>query len=83
MMTVNATQARTEIYNLIASVQDGGPVKITSKAGNAVLMSETELEEILETLYLDSINGMRDSVIKGMRTDVRHCKGHESCTGPY
>ncbi len=83
MNTINATQARVEIYNLIASVQDGGPVKIVSKGGNAVLISENELEDLLESLYLTSIPGMAKSIGKGVKIDVKNCKGYESCTGPY
>jgi prevent-host-death family protein len=83
MKTVNVTQARADIYNLIASVREGGPVRITSKAGSAVLISETELDEIMETLYLDSIRGMRESVTRGMNVDVKDCRGYESCTGSY
>jgi antitoxin YefM len=52
-MTLDAAEARTKLFPLIQQVnEDAIPVRITSKAGNAVLISEVEYEGLLETLYL-------------------------------
>jgi antitoxin YefM len=54
-MTINASEARAKLFPLIQQVnEDATPVRITSKAGNAVLISESEYEGLLETLYLMS-----------------------------
>ncbi|MCL2295799.1 MAG: type II toxin-antitoxin system Phd/YefM family antitoxin [Methanomassiliicoccaceae archaeon] len=52
MATVNATEARRNLFNMINLALENERVTITSKNGNAVLISEEELNSILETLYL-------------------------------
>ena len=51
--TVTATQARGILYRLIGQVcEDSSAVTITSKAGNAVLISERDWQSIQETAHL-------------------------------
>ena len=52
MPTVNVTNARNDLYNLIDVALNHELVTITTKDGNAVLMSEEDWESIKETLYL-------------------------------
>ncbi len=62
-MTVTATQARQNLFRLVRkSVKGHVPVKITSKEGDAVLISEEDYEGLLETLELLSVPGMRKSI---------------------
>jgi antitoxin YefM len=52
-MVITASEARSQLFPLIEQVNnDSTPVIITSKKGNAVLLSESEWESILETMYL-------------------------------
>ena len=52
-MAITASQARAQLFPLIEQVnEDMKPVVITSKAGNAVLISESEYESMIETAYL-------------------------------
>lgn len=68
MASVPATKARATLYRLIERLQSSqDPVLITGKRGNAVLVSEDDWHSILETLYLLSIPGMRQSIRSGMR----------------
>jgi PHD/YefM family antitoxin component YafN of YafNO toxin-antitoxin module len=48
-------------------------VLISGKRRNAVLLSEEDWRSIQETLYLLSIPGMRESIVKGMKTPVSKC----------
>jgi prevent-host-death family protein len=69
--SISATEARKRLYALIDEVGDSHePVQITSKRGNAVLLSEADWNAIQETLRLVSIPGMRESILEGMATDV-------------
>jgi len=52
MAVVNATEARRSLFNMINLALENERVIITSKKGNVVLMSEGELNSLLETLYL-------------------------------
>jgi len=63
MTTISATNARSQLYKLIDEANDSHePIQITGKRGNAVLLSETDWSAIQETLYLNSIPGMVDSI---------------------
>lgn len=67
MTAINATTARKNLYQLIADVNaNSAPVTITnSKGKNAVLISEDDWNAIQETIYLNSIPGMAESIIEG------------------
>ena len=72
MKTITATQARKEIYRLLDEASDTHkPIQITGKRSNAVLISEGDWRSIQETLYLASIPGMQESIIKGMETPLK------------
>lgn len=52
-MAITASEARRTLFPLIEKVNDDrAPVEITSKRGNAVLMSAEEYEAWQETAYL-------------------------------
>jgi antitoxin YefM len=71
MRTISATEARKNIYKLIdKTIEENEPIQITGKRSNAVLISEEDWRAIQETLYLISIPGMRESIIKGMKEPV-------------
>ena len=71
MKTITATEARNNIYNLIDQASDESePIQITGKRANAILISEEDWRAIQETLYLLSIPGMRESIIKGIKERV-------------
>lgn len=54
-MSIAATNARKELFTLIEKLNQGdAPMVITSKAGNAVLISESEYEGLLETIHIMS-----------------------------
>ena len=74
MKTISATSARSDLYNVIASVvADHEPVQITGKRGNAVLLGEEDWRAIQETLHLLSIPNMRESILAGMNESVEEC----------
>jgi len=71
MSTLNATEARAKLYALIDEAQETHkPILITGKRGNAILLAEEDWNAISETLYLVSIPGMRESIRKGLVTDL-------------
>lgn len=63
MEITNASTARANLFSLIEQVnQDHLPRVITSKKGDAVLLSKQDWESLQETLYLQSIEGLVESV---------------------
>ena len=74
MTTLTATEARKKLYTLLDDVTNSHEaVQITGKRNSAVLVSEDDWRAIQETLYLTSIQGMKDSIIKGLRMPVNKC----------
>jgi antitoxin YefM len=52
-MTVSATEARQRLFPLIEQVNaDRAPIRIASRRGNAVLISEADYDSLAETAYL-------------------------------
>ncbi|MEU4129205.1 type II toxin-antitoxin system Phd/YefM family antitoxin [Streptomyces wuyuanensis] len=52
-MAISASEARAKLFPLIQQVNDDHePVEITSKGGNAVLMSADDYRSWQETVYL-------------------------------
>lgn len=63
MTAVSATSARANLYRLIDQVNDESePLTITGQRGNAVLVSEADWQAIQETLFLESVPGMVESI---------------------
>ena len=64
MTSINATSARKNLYQLISDVNNHNtPVTITNSRGkNAVLLSEDDWNAIQETIYLNSVPGMVESI---------------------
>ena len=74
MTAINITNARKELYNLVENVNlYNEPALIVSKKGNAVLVSEDDWNALQETVYLNSIPGMAQSLIEGRDTPIEQC----------
>lgn len=68
---MTTTEARKIIYKLIDQANETHePIQITGKKNNAVLVGEEDWRNIQETMYLTSIPGMRESIVKGMKTPL-------------
>ncbi|MBE6154656.1 MAG: type II toxin-antitoxin system Phd/YefM family antitoxin [Firmicutes bacterium] len=64
MSTINITNARQNLFQLVADVNVGfNPITIVNNKGkNAVLISEEEWKNIEETLFLSSIPGLVEDI---------------------
>ena len=74
MTTITATNARKQLYKLLSQVQESHvPICITGKQGSGILISQEDFDAIQETLYLQSIPGMTQSILEGSKTPVEKC----------
>ena len=74
MTTLTTSQARVRLFQLVdAAVISHKPVQITGRRSSAVLVSSEDWDAIQETLYLLSVPGMRESLVKGMKTPLSKC----------
>ena len=64
MSTINITNARQNLFQLVSEVNIGfNPITIVNNKGkNAVLISEDEWKNIEETLFLSSIPELVDNI---------------------
>ncbi|MEM8780887.1 MAG: type II toxin-antitoxin system Phd/YefM family antitoxin [Cyanobacteria bacterium P01_G01_bin.49] len=70
----SASHARANLFKLLEQVnRESKPCVITSRKGDGVLISKDDWENIQETLYLQSIPGMQQSIIEGMATPLSEC----------
>nr|WP_296763951.1 type II toxin-antitoxin system prevent-host-death family antitoxin [Rhodococcus sp. (in: high G+C Gram-positive bacteria)] len=66
-MSISATEARKTLFPLIQQVNhDRVPVEITSKGGDAVLISRDEYNSLIETLHIFSNPANAAHVLKGL-----------------
>lgn len=72
MHSVNLSAAQKNLYRRIMDVNEySSPITITNNKGkNAVLLSEQDWNAIQETLYLNSIPGMVDSILSSRQEDA-------------
>ena len=74
MNSITVTDARKTLYKLINETTDSHePILISGKNANAVLISEEDWNAVSETLHLLSIQGMRESIIKGLQAPFEDC----------
>ena len=71
MSTINVTTARSTLSRLIDQVaEESRPIRITGQRSTAVLVSEEDWEAIQETLYLQAVPGMVDSIQQAREESV-------------
>ncbi len=65
MNTLTATNARVNLFKLLKQTIRGHlHTRISSKEGNAILISEEDYESLLETAELLSISGFKESILE-------------------
>ena len=74
MTTTNITNFRKNAFNYVEqTIRHNEPLNISTRDGNAVLLSEEDYSGIMETLYLVSAPGMREKIMDGMKTPLEDC----------
>ena len=70
MKIVKASEAKANLLSLVEQVnQDHLPRIITSKKGDAVLLSKEDWESLQETIYLQSVRGLVGSIKEAEQAD--------------
>lgn len=67
MTNTNATNFRKNIFEYLnQAVEYNDVINVTTKNGNAVVLSESDYNSLLETVYLMSHPATRDTILEGM-----------------
>ena len=78
MTNTTITNFRKNVFDFVNSaVRYNDVIHVSTKSGNAVLLSEEEYAGMLETLYLMSIPGMVDSIQKAAAEPVEEGKAYD------
>lgn len=74
MLNTNITNFRKNIFSLLEqTIKYNEPVNVSTKDGNAVIISEEDYNDLMETLYLSSIPTMKENIIEGLQTPLDEC----------
>ena len=71
MEIYTTSQARANLFKLIEqTAQSHDPVYIVGKNNKAVLISEQDYRAMVETLYISSIPGMKESILQASQAPI-------------
>jgi len=71
MLNTNATNFRKNIFGLLEqTIKYNEPINISTKDGNAVVISEEDYKGLIETLYICSVPGLKERIMDGMNMPV-------------
>ena len=74
MLNTNITNFRKNIFGMLEqTIKYNEPVNISTKDGNAVILSEEDYNGLMETLQLSAISGMKEKIIDGLNTPISDC----------
>ena len=79
MTSISITKARANLYQTVSGVNESSqPITITNNRGkNAVLIGEEDWKAIQETLYLNSIPGLSQSILASKEEDLSECTSYD------
>ncbi len=65
MTNTNITNFRKNIYEMLeTTIKYNEPINISTKKGNAVVISEEDYNNLMETLYIMSVPGLKDEILR-------------------
>ena len=74
MLNTNITSFRKNIFSMLEqTIKYNEPLNISTKAGNAVVLSEEDYRGMVETLNLMSDPEMKSKLLGGMATPISQC----------
>ncbi len=78
MTNVNVTNFRKDIYELLEqTIKFNEPINISTKNGNAVVLSEEDYRGLMETVYILNIPNMKEKLLEGKNTPIEECLTEE------
>ena len=78
MTNTNITNFRKDIYELLEqTIKYNEPINISTKNGNAVVLSEEDYNNLMETLYISSIPKLKEDIVNGLKEGIEDCIDEE------
>lgn len=74
MTNTNVTNFRNNIFEYInQAIEFNDVINVSTKNGNAVILSEDDYNGLMETLYLSSEPKVKSDIIEGASTPLEEC----------
>lgn len=74
MTNTNITNFRNNIFEYInQAVEFNDVINVSTKNGNAVILSEDDYNGLMETLYLSSDPKVKSDIIEGASSPIKDC----------
>lgn len=74
MYNTNITNFRKNLFAIMEeTVKYNEPVHITTKDGNAVILSEEDYEGLMETLHITTFPELKQEIVDGLHTSIDEC----------
>lgn len=74
MFNINVTNLRKNIFDVLEkSVKYNEHINVSTKDGNAIIMSEDDYKGLMATLELTSIPAMKQKIIDGLEVPLSDC----------
>lgn len=74
MTNTNITNFRQNVFEYInQAVEYNDVININTRNGNAVILSESDYNSLLETLYLSSNSRVKNEIIEGKKAQLNDC----------
>jgi len=74
MTNTNITNFRKNIYNLLEqTIKYNEPLNISTKSGNAVVLSEEDYRNLIATLEIESNKKLKEKIVEGMKENLKDC----------
>ena len=78
MTNTNITNFRKDIYKMLENtIEYNEPINISTKNGNAIVLSEEDYNNLIETLYISSIPNLKEDIIEGLKENIEDCIDEE------
>lgn len=69
MTNTNITNFRKRLFEMLEqTIKYNEPLNISTKDGNAIVLSEEDYNGLVETLYLSSIPHLKEEILEGANT---------------
>ena len=74
MLNINITNFRKNIFSILEqTIKFNEPVNVSTKDGNAVMLSEEDYNGLMETLYLSTMPAMKEKILEGLNAPLEAC----------
>lgn len=74
MTNTNISNFRKNIFEYInQAIEYNDIINVNTKNGNAIILSESDYNSLLETLYLSSDEKVKREILEGMETPLSDC----------